>query len=286
MRSAFGDRVVADAYRARGSRRGGGVLPVVQAGDARLGGQGIVGRKLDAVEPHPARHDLGARALEDPQLRVAIRVEGSVTVEVIRLEIEQHRDIAGELVHVLELEARELADDGRAGLDLLRDVGERSPDVPGDLDPAPRRAQDRAEQLRRRRLSVRSGDPDQRVAVEQPVAELDLAPDRDAARAGSRGERRRGRHSGALHDELDTLQQRLLLRSGTNFDARLGEPARVGVGRPVGRDDLDPAPRERERRRLPGPREPDHERAPRQPRSRPAPSRVPRHSKRLPPRGA
>ena len=228
----FRDRVVADACRARGGRRRGGVLAVVQARDERLGRQRIVGRELDAVEPEPARHDLRARALEDAQLRVAVRLEGPVPVEVIGLEVEQHRDIARELVHVLELEARELADDGRARLDLLGDVGERAADVAGDLDAAAGRAQDRAEQLGRRRLPVRAGHADQRVAVQQPVAELDLAPDRDAARTRSRGERRLGRHPGALHDELDTLQQRLLLRSGTNFDAGLGEPARVGNRRP------------------------------------------------------
>ena len=118
MRSASAIAVVVDAGGARGGRRGGGVLAVVRAGDARLGGQRVVGGELDAVEPEPARHDLRARALEDAELRVAVRLEGAVPVEVVGLEVEEHGDVAGERVHVLELEARELADDGRARLDL------------------------------------------------------------------------------------------------------------------------------------------------------------------------
>ena len=90
----------------------------MRAGDQRLGGQRVVGGELDAVEPEAARHDLRARTLEDAELRVAVRLEGAVPVEVVGLEVEQHRDVARERVHVLELEARELADDGRARLDL------------------------------------------------------------------------------------------------------------------------------------------------------------------------
>ena len=97
--------------RARGGGRRGGVLAVVRAADQRLGRQRVVGRELDPVEPEPARHDLRARALEDAQLRVAVGLERAVAVEVVGLEVEQHRDVAGELVHVLELERRQLADD-------------------------------------------------------------------------------------------------------------------------------------------------------------------------------
>ena len=71
-----------------------------------------------AVEPEAARHDLRARALEDAQLRVAVRLERAVPVEVVRLEVEQHGDVARELVHVLELERRQLADHP-VGADLI-----------------------------------------------------------------------------------------------------------------------------------------------------------------------
>ena len=107
--------------------------------------------------PSPARDDLRARALEDAQLRVAVGLERPVPVEVVGLEVEQHRDVAGELVHVLELERRELADDP---LRRARS-SERRADVAGDRDVTSRGAEDRAEQLGRRRLAVRAGDADE-----------------------------------------------------------------------------------------------------------------------------
>ena len=83
----------------------------MSAGDQRLGGQGIVGGKLDPVHPQVSRDDLCARPFEDTELRGAVRVEGAVPVEVVGLEIEEDRNVAGERVDILELEARELADD-------------------------------------------------------------------------------------------------------------------------------------------------------------------------------
>ena len=62
-------------------------------------------RTRSPSSPSPRGHDLRARALEDAQLRVAVGLERAVAVEVVGLEVEQHRDVAGELVHVLELEA-------------------------------------------------------------------------------------------------------------------------------------------------------------------------------------
>src|SRR5918911_200508 len=78
----LGDRVVGDAGGARGRGRGGGVLAVVHAGDQRLGRQQVVRAELDPVEAEPARNDLHARALEDPELRVAVGIERAVAVEV------------------------------------------------------------------------------------------------------------------------------------------------------------------------------------------------------------
>src|SRR4029077_10525231 len=58
---------------------------------------------------------------------------------------------------------------------------------------------------------------------------------------------------------------RFLLRSETEFDAEVAEPAGVDVGRAVGCDDLNAASAERARRRKSGPSEPHHERPARQP---------------------
>ena len=123
-------------------------------GYPRLRGKGIVGRERDAFEPEAARHDLVPRPLEDAQLRVSVALERPVAVEVVRLEVEQDGDLALELVHVLELERRELAHDPR----VLRhhDARQRRADVPGDRDRPSGGAEDRAEQLRRGRLPVRA----------------------------------------------------------------------------------------------------------------------------------
>jgi hypothetical protein len=67
-----------------------------------------------------------------------------VPVEVVGLEVEQHGDLARELVDVLELEARELADDAGRRLDLAVEIGQRATDVAGDGH-----AEHRAEQLAR-----------------------------------------------------------------------------------------------------------------------------------------
>ena len=141
--------------------------------------------------PEAARHDLRARALEDAELRVAVGLEGAVPVEVVGLEVEEDGDVAGERVDVLELEARELADDPGVRRRDLRRRRQRPADVAGDLDGPAGGAEDRAEQLGRRRLAVRPRDADRaRRRREQPVAELDLAPERDAARARAGDERR------------------------------------------------------------------------------------------------
>src|SRR5919198_5729871 len=102
----FGDLLVRDPSGARCGGCGGGVLAVVDASDQWLGGQRIVGGELAAVEAEVLRDDLGAGAFEDAELRVAVGLEGAVAVEVVGLEVEEHGDLAGELVDVLELEAR------------------------------------------------------------------------------------------------------------------------------------------------------------------------------------
>src|SRR5439155_24825806 len=135
-------------------------------------------RELDPVEAHPARHDPRFGPFEDAQLCVAVGLERAVAVEVVRLEVEQHRNLTGELVHVFELEARELTDDPRARFDLAVELGQRAADVAGD-----RRLQHHAEELAGRRLAVRPGYADE-PWPQQPVAELDLAPDRNAALLG------------------------------------------------------------------------------------------------------
>ena len=243
------NRVVGHAGGTGRGRRGGGVLAVVTTGDQRLGGKLVVGGERDPIGREAARHDLRPCPLEDAELRVAVCLEAAVPVEMVRLEVEEDGDVAGERVDVLELEARQLADDPCVVAGGLGRVGESATDVSGDLDRAPGGTEHRAEQLGCGRLPVRAGDADQpRAGRQQPVAELDLAPDRDAARARADDERRLRRYARALDDEIHPFEQRLLLRSESEFDAEVCEPAGIDVERPVGADDVDAAPRERTRR--------------------------------------
>ena len=234
-RRRLGDRVVRDADGTRGGRRRGGVRAVVAARQPRLRRQRIVRGELDAFQPESARHDPVARALEDPQLRGPVALERAVAVEMVRLEIQQHGDLERELVHVLELERRQLADDpcvlGRL------DRAQRPADVSGDDDLAAGGAEDLAEQLGRRRLALRAGDADERTRREQAPAELDLRPDRDAASSRLDDERPLARHARVLDDELDAVEQPQIVLVA-ELARRLARPRRR-------------APRARRRRRRP-----------------------------------
>src|SRR5204863_335966 len=83
----FGDLRIRDAGSACGGGCGGRVLPVVHAADERLGWERVVGGELDPPEAETSRDDPGAGALEDAELRVAVRLEGAVAVEMVRLEV-------------------------------------------------------------------------------------------------------------------------------------------------------------------------------------------------------
>ena len=165
------------------------------------GSPGSAGRASSAANstrraaPGPAeaaRNDRGVLrrlVLEDPQLRVAVRLERAVPVEVVRLEVEEHRDPRAELVDVLELEARQLADDPGLG----RRVDPRVARGRRCRQRRPRPREHRAEPLGRRRLAVRPRHADDRVrqAVRQPSStSLQIGIRRARRRARCRAARR------------------------------------------------------------------------------------------------
>ena len=86
-------------------------------------------------------------------------------------------DPAPERVDVLQLKARELAGDPRAGVDSAGQRRQRAADVARDLARHAARPEHRAEQLGGRRLPVRPRDARDRVG-EHARGKLDLAPDR------------------------------------------------------------------------------------------------------------
>ena len=155
--------------RARRRRRGGRVLAVVRAADERLGGQRVVGCELDA-RPRRERaraaraRPLRRRALFSKMRSFAARYASkvAVAVEVVGLRFSSTATSQRSVVHVLELEARELADDQRRP---ARPVPSSSHSGAADVAGRDRaRAEDRAEQLARRRLPVRAGDAHESAA--------------------------------------------------------------------------------------------------------------------------
>ena len=168
-----------------------------------LGREGIVRGELDSGQAGSARHDGRLRALEDPELRVPVGLVGAVPVEVVGLEVEEDGDAKAQLVDVLELKRGELADDPIRPLD----GGEGVPDVARDGHVPSGRTEDRTQELDRGRLAVRARDADDRGRAEQPIPELDLAPDRNPSAPRLPDERRLARHSRALDEQLDAVEE-------------------------------------------------------------------------------
>ena len=104
----------------------------------------------------------GALALEGPELRGGVRLERPVPVEVVRLEVRQHRDPRPERLDVLELEATTAR---RRSTRRRLDARRRATSAAGRCCRRPRPPapplEHRAEQRRRRRLPVRPRDADQ-----------------------------------------------------------------------------------------------------------------------------
>ena len=209
-------------------------------------------RPSPGTGPKPARDDgdvLGRLVLEDAELGGPVGVEVAVAVEVVGRHVEEHGDARPELVDVLELEARQLADDPGVLRDRAVETGQRAADVAGDRDRLAGRAEDLAQELAGRRLAVRPGDPEERVRQEAR-AELDLAPDGHAPRARGGHEGYLARDTGALDQQVHVVDERGVLRAQDDFDAVLAKPPGVQLVVPVDADDPDAAARERERRSL------------------------------------
>ena len=151
----------------------------------------------------------------------------------------------------MELEARQLERHPVRPLLHQRHLGERQADVARVHGVVPERAQEVADERRRRRLAVRPGDGD--VAEIRQVVKRDLdLPDHGHGGAARGGERRRvGRHAGAGDDERGTSDSTEVVTADVDRRAQCLERggvglrgvARAGVGR------IDPMPVARQQRR-------------------------------------
>ncbi len=99
------------------------------------------------------------------------------------------------------------------------------PTFPATATAPPGRAEDLSQELARGRLPVRAGDAEQRIR-QDPRAELDLAPDGQAARACRGHEGRLARDTGALDQQVHVVDERGVLRAQDDFDAGSREACR------------------------------------------------------------
>ena len=243
-RKRLGDRVVGNADRPRRRGRGGGVLAVVRAGDQRLGGQRVVCRELDPprtardrAEParddgHVVRRPGSRRSAAWPPGRRS-RLPWRSRWSGVRLRSTATRHV--ERVDVLELEARELADDRLVRSSAPSSAAERAADVPGHRDRPAGRTEDGTEELGRRRLPVRARSPRPSGCADEPRAELDLAPDGDAAlpRAATTSGASLGTPGLFTRSSTPSTSARSCVRAEPHFDTGRAKPPGVERGRAV-----------------------------------------------------
>ena len=158
----------------------------------------------DVVDARPLH------ALVDAALVGGVLGHRGVPVEVVLGDVEDRGGLRAHRVGVVQLEAGELHGQHVVGRGVHHGLEHRHPDVADGLAAQPGGAQDRVEHLHGGGLAVGAGDGQPRrvvLGVAQPPGQLDLAPHRDAARAGL-GEQRRARApAGRGDDEVDVVGQ-------------------------------------------------------------------------------
>jgi hypothetical protein len=257
-----GQRVEPDAQR---------LLAVAQHGLAGVPPRAGLHRAAGAEQPAApaaARHQRGgvrvvavadrgvAGALPHEQLRLGLRVrrEAAVAVQVVRLEVQHHRDPRPERLHRLHLERRHL--EHRHVQRAPHQLERRAPDVARRLGAQPGGAQQPRGELGRGGLAVGAGDRDHRDRQRAP-GQLHVAE--RAARAPGPA---RPRHARARHHEVEVGGVREG-RARPQLDA--GAAQRLGVlrlARPlVGRDDPRALRRQPARRAPPRAAEAEHQHA-------------------------
>jgi hypothetical protein len=142
---------------------------------------------------------------EDPELGRQVVLEGPVTVQVVRRQVDEDAALRPEVRGVLELEARRLADDRGVRVDRTGQGRERRTDVAGDGDRETGGPVQVPDQLGRRGLAVRAGDRAEGVRDQSPC-ELELAGDLEAALAGGANDGSVLGHAGALDQRSSTIE--------------------------------------------------------------------------------
>jgi hypothetical protein len=196
-------------------------------------------RDLGGVGVVPVAHvDVVPRLqLVNAGLGRAVRLEGSVPVEVIGRQVQEDRDPRAERAVETELERGGLYGQGLVAFD--RGQGERIADVAAGDGVQTRLAHRRRHHLRGGGLAVRPRHAHV-GAFGQPGAQLQLAPHRDPSAPDLAKDLRTFGDSGAGHDQVRPVEVLGPVTSGQDLDAglfRLPGPllhvlARPGLGDP------------------------------------------------------
>ena len=265
----LGDRGVVDpGGTRRGRRRRGGVLAVVRARDERLGRAAGRRRELDArrrpARAEAARHDRGVRARwfsKMPQLGGAVGLEACRAGRGGRARGSAARRPRARSSWT----SSSWKDDSSQTTQRARVGGRRAP--------VERRGR-RCPATSTGRPAARKIAPSSSVVVVLPF--VPVTPRSGVRRAGAKpsstslqtgipraraaaDERRLAGHAGALDQQLDAVEQRLL-RAEVHFDACASSPASSGRARSAATH-LDAALPRAPRRRLAGARQADDDRA-------------------------
>ncbi|HEV8629564.1 MAG TPA: hypothetical protein VGV61_04540 [Thermoanaerobaculia bacterium] len=209
------------------------------------------------------RHVALVLAQEDAPLGRRIARHVGVTVEVVGRQVEQRRGVGAEGVGGLELEARQLDDEGAPGR-AVGHRGQRQADVAAHLDGHAGVAQQVAGHRRRRALAVAAGDPHHRP-LQEGEGELDFGDHRHTAVARRDQQRPIAGHPRREHHAVELDRQRRRLAARQQLEAVVGEQlAEVELlGRPrVHPHHDDTAPAQEARRRGAREAEPVDEHAP------------------------
>src|ERR1700675_4532537 len=124
-----------------------------------------------------------------------------MAVEMVGRQIQEHAYIWTKRVDELELKAAELGHCASVVLHLVHASDERRSDVSCENRRHPGRLQNMFGEQGRRRLAVRTGDPNQSASL-KPVGQLNFAPNRDAFHAGRLQMRFVGWHAWARNNQV------------------------------------------------------------------------------------
>ena len=167
--------------------------------------------------------------LEQSRLGSGVLLEGRVTIEMVRTQIEQHRNVGPEGLNRLQLEGGELQCVPGLRTILVQEIGERPIQVAARTAGHTRSAQDAADHRRDGALAVGARDADDPAPAES-CGQLDLAPDGKIQLARPAQQLDIRPHTGTDDQQIRLVGQLRRVATGPHIDAQAPGPFEVGRG--------------------------------------------------------